>query len=223
MWGASKYTKLRVSGRYNPASALTGQVYGPWRNVENVINGGSSGVIPMKLIAFNAAWMQKGKTAKLDFVTEHESSICCFDIEKSSDGFHFSTIGSITATNTSRTVTYSFVDAAATANTQYYRLKIKSTDGQIEYSNIQLLKNDKAREILMFPNPTTDVLQLQLNAVYDKMEVQIVNSAGHLVKRLSMAATNPTITIPVKDLAAGNYWLHLQGGDEKQVLQFVKQ
>ena len=221
--GTSKYTKLRARVKYNPATAITGQVYGPWRNVENVINGGSSGVIPMKLIAFNAAWMQKGKTAKLDFVTEHESSICCFDIEKSSDGFHFSTIGSITATNTSRTVTYSFVDAAATANTQYYRLKIKSTDGQIEYSNIQLLKNDKAREILMFPNPTTDVLQLQLNAVYDKMEVQIVNSAGHLVKRLSMAATNPTITIPVKDLAAGNYWLHLQGGDEKQVLQFVKQ
>jgi Secretion system C-terminal sorting domain/FG-GAP repeat len=216
------YNKVRARVKYSPATAITGQLYGPWCNLANIINGSSSGVIPLKLIAFNAAWQQKGKTAKLDFVTENESAMCCFDIEKSSDGFNFSTIGTIAATNTSRTVAYSFVDAAATAHNQYYRLKIKSTDGQIEYSNIQLLKNDKATEILVFPNPTTDVLQLQLNKVYDNMNVQIINSAGQLVKRFNMAATNQTITIPVQNLAAGKYWLHLQGGGERQVLQFEK-
>ena len=34
---------------------------------------------------------------------------------------------------------------------------------------------------------------------------------------------NQIITIPVQNLAAGKYWLHLQAGNEKQVLQFVKQ
>jgi len=36
----------------------------------------------------------------------------------------------------------------------------------------------KATEILVFPNPTTDVLQLQLNKVFDKVQAQVTNSAG---------------------------------------------
>ena len=76
---------------------------------------------------------------------------------------------------------------------------------------------------MVFPNPTADLLQLQLNKVYDKMNVQIINSAGQLVKQMTLPASNQTITIPVQNLAAGKYWLHMQIGNEKQVLQFVKQ
>jgi hypothetical protein len=86
------------------------------------------------------------------------------------------------------------------------------------------LDNDKATEILIFPNPTTDVLQLQLNKNYSSMNVQIVNALGQIVKQYSKLSTqNQSIQIPVKELAAGNYWLQLQGDGEKQVLQFVKQ
>jgi Secretion system C-terminal sorting domain len=95
--------------------------------------------------------------------------------------------------------------------------------GQLDYSNIQQLQNNKATEILLFPNPTTDVLQLQLNKGYDKMNVQILNATGQLVKQLTVPASNQTIAVPVQNLAAGKYWLHLQSGNEKQVLQFVKE
>ena len=88
---------------------------------------------------------------------------------------------------------------------------------------MQQLQNDKAAEILVFPNPTTDVLQLQLNKTFDKMNVQIINSSGQIVKQMVLPASNQTITIPVQNLATGKYWLHLQSADEKQVLQFVKQ
>jgi len=89
--------------------------------------------------------------------------------------------------------------------------------------NIQQLRNIGSTEILVFPNPTTDVLQLQLNSNYPKMDVQIVNATGQTVRRLNnMAITNQTMTIPVNDLPAGRYWLKLQGNGEKQVLQFVK-
>ena len=69
---------------------------------------------------------------------------------------------------------------------QFYRIKIKGIAGQIDYSNIQQLQNDKATEILVFPNPTTDVLQLQLNKAFDKMNVQIINSTGQMVKQLNI-------------------------------------
>ena len=106
---------------------------------------------------------------------------------------------------------------------QFYRLKIKGITGQIEYSNIHQLQNNNSIEILVFPNPTTDVLQLQLNKVYDKLNMQIINNTGQLIKQLTVPALNQIITIPVQNLAAGKYWLHLQACNEKQVLQFVKQ
>ncbi len=221
--GAGKYTKVRARVKYNPALAITGQVYGPWRYVSSVIDGNNLGALPVELISFKAAWKEKGKTAKIDFTTDKESGICCFDIEKSTDGFTFTSIGSIPAKNTSAIQQYSFVDNDAKNKNQFYRLKIKGETGKVEYSNIQQLQNNSATEILVFPNPTTDVLQLQLNKVFGKMNAQVVNSAGQIVKQLRLSATNQTITIPVQNLAAGKYWLQLQSGDEKQVLQFVKQ
>jgi hypothetical protein len=167
--------------------------------------------------------MQKGKTARLDFKTDKESGVCCFDIEKSNDGFNFYKIGTLPAKNNSGIQSYTFIDSGATGKKQFYRLKIKGIAGQFDYSNIQQLQNNTSTEILVFPNPTTDVLQLQLNKVYDKMHVQVVNAAGQVVKQFILLASSQTISIPVQNLAAGQYWIRLQSGDEKQVLQFVKQ
>ncbi len=217
-----RYTKLRARIKYDPVTAITGQVYSSWRNVSSIIDANNLGILPIELISFNATWMQKGKTARLDFKTDKESGVCCFDIEKSTDGFNFYSIGTLPAKNISGIQSYSFIDANSTAKKQFYRLKIKGIAGQLDYSNIQQLQNDKTTEILVFPNPTTDVLQLQLNKSYDKMNVQVINSAGQMVKQLTVISSNQIITIPVQNLAAGKYWLHLQSGEEKQVLQFVK-
>jgi Secretion system C-terminal sorting domain/FG-GAP repeat/FG-GAP-like repeat len=219
-----RFTKLRARVKYNPTTAITGQVYGPWRNVSSIIDANHIGVLPINLISFTASWQQKGSTAKIDFVTDKEAGTCCFDIQKSSDGFSFTTIGTIAAKNTSGRQSYSFIDDKATNKKQYYRLKIKGTAWQIQYSNIQQLQNDKATEILVFPNPTADVLQLQLNKNYSSMNVQIVNALGQVVKQYNKLSTqNQLIQIAVKELAAGNYWLQLQSDGDKQVLQFVKQ
>jgi len=218
-----RYTKLRARIKYNLTTAITGQVYSPWRNVSNIIDANHLGVLPIELISFNAAWLQKGKTAKLDFKTDKESGICCFDIEKSADGFNFYSIGTLPAKNINGIQSYSFIDGDATGKKQFYRIKIKGIAGQVDHSNIQQLQNNKATEILVFPNPTTDVLQLQLNKAYDKMNVQIINSAGQLVKQMTAIVSNQIIKLPLQNLAAGKYWLHLQSGEEKQVLQFVKQ
>jgi hypothetical protein len=222
--GARLYTKIRARIKYDPVTAITGQVYSPWRNVSSIIDANNLGALPIELISFNAAWIQKGKTARLDFKTDKESGICCFDIEKSADGFNFYSLGSLPAKNISGVQSYTFIDGNATGKKQFYRIKIKGIAGQMDYSNIQQLSNDKATEILVFPNPTTDVLKFQFNKWYDKMNVQIINSAGLIIKQFSsLSVAGQTLTIPVHDLSAGRYWLKLQSGDEKQLLQFVKQ
>jgi Neuraminidase (sialidase) len=119
---------------------------------------------------------------------------------------------------------YSFDDGNATAKRQYYRLKIINTNGSFQYSSIQYLNFSDVTEILVFPNPTTNILQLQLNKNYSSMNVQIVNVAGQVIKQYNKLSTqNQLIQIPVKEVARGSYWLHLQGDREMQVLQFIKQ
>ncbi|MFN8307418.1 MAG: T9SS type A sorting domain-containing protein [Ferruginibacter sp.] len=221
----ARYTKIRARVKYSPLTAITGQLYGPWRYVSNIIDANSRGVmLPVELLSFSASWIQKGKTARIDFTTDKESGICCFDIEKSVDGFNFSTIGTVPAKNTPGILSYSFTDNNATGKKQFYRLKIKSMAGEVDYSNISVLQYNSAAEILVFPNPTTDVLQLQLNASYERMNVQIINNKGQTVKQLNgLSSTNNVLLISVGNLPAGHYWLHLQSGADKQTLRFLKQ
>ncbi len=180
--------------------------------------------LPLDLISFNATWLQTGKTAKIDFKTDNEIGVCCYDIQKSADGFSFYTIGTLSAKNSSGTQLYSFTDNNATAKKQFYRLKTKDIDGKINYSNIQQLQHNKVTEIIVFPNPASDILQVKLNKNYNSVNVQIVNVKGQVVKQYNkLSIQNQTIKIPVNELPSGNYWLHLQCDGEKQVLQFVKQ
>jgi hypothetical protein len=221
---SGRYTKIRARVKYDLVTAITGQVYGPWRYVPEIVSTASLGVLPVNLISFNAAWMEKGKTAQITFVTEDESQVCCYDIEKSSDGVNFTKTGAVTATNTAERTTYNFTDYNAAGNKLYYRLKTINSNGAFEYSNIQWLQNNTATEILVFPNPATSTLQLQLNNSYSNMRVEIINSAGQTVTQFNNLSTaGQIVTIPVSQLATGTYFLSLQSGSEKQVLQFVKQ
>ncbi|MEO7307769.1 MAG: integrin alpha, partial [Ferruginibacter sp.] len=158
----ARYTKLRARVKYDPVTSITGQVYGPWRNVSAIIDGNSLGALPIELISFKAAWLQKGRSAQINFTTDKETGICCFDIEKSINGFTYSSIGTLAAKNTTGLQQYNFIDDNARDKNQFYRLKIKGLTGKIEYSNIQQLQYNSTTEVLVFPNPTTDVLNLRL-------------------------------------------------------------
>jgi Secretion system C-terminal sorting domain len=87
-----------------------------------------------------------------------------------------------------------------------------------------LLQNNIAKEIMVFPNPATEILRLDLNGQFQKVDAQILNLAGQVVKRfLGINASAQSISLPISELPAGSYWLHLQAADVKQVIQFVKQ
>jgi hypothetical protein len=224
-----KYTKVRVRVHYDPVTAISGQMYGPWRYVPSVTAGTTGGALPVDLISFKVAWEDQGKTARVKFVTENESEICCYEIEKSDNGFHFNTIGHLDARNAQELHTYNFLDLDANGKKQYYRLKTIHATGEIDHSRIVLLQNKTVTETLVFPNPTADVLQLQLNKAYSNIQVQVVNSTGRVVKQLVASPdANQTIRIPVGNLITGTYFLYLQTAapasrEEKQALQFIKQ
>jgi len=219
----ARFTKVRARVKYDMIKAFTGQPYGPWRYVPAQLATTQLGILPLDIISFKAAWLQKGKTAVINFITDNERNNCCFEIEKSTDGMHYSSIGNIPARNLNGRQNYSYTDSNAAAANQYYRLKMIGIDGQYTYSTIMQLQSGGATEIMIFPNPATDNMQIQLNKMYDKISMRMINNAGQVVKQSNyVLAGIKSININVSNLSAGTYWIYLEAGADRQVLQFVK-
>lgn len=217
-----RLTQVRVRVKYNPATAVTGQLYGPWRYVQTV--SGPSGALPVDLISFNVAWQLQGQVAMVNFITENESEIDHYEIEKSTNGKIFTRLTEVAADNIPDLHQYSYVDSNATASRQYYRLRTVHSNGSADYSRIVVLNNSEAAEITMYPNPAADIVNLKMNKMTGKFNLRIINSSGQTVKRLSIqSVAGERIQVPVRDLPTGIYYLHLQNDEQVQVLKLVRQ
>lgn len=68
----------------------------------------------------------------------------------------------------------------------------------------------------LYPNPCTDILQLQSNSGIDQAIILDIN--GRQVKQLSPNETN----ISVSDLTPGVYYLHLRSKGQNETVSFIK-
>jgi len=164
-----------------------------------------------------------GNTATIIWNTVGEKGIAKFEVEKSTDGSSFTKIGEASAKNTAN-ATYSATDNAATAATNYYRIKAISTDGTVTYSNIaKVTYNLQPTTYNLYPNPLTGkTLNVQLgNVVAGKYVVSITNTLGQKVTEqvINHAGGNGTHAIGLgKAIAAGIYNVSILSQESKQTI-----
>ncbi|MBW6489764.1 MAG: T9SS type A sorting domain-containing protein [Lentimicrobium sp.] len=73
------------------------------------------------------------------------------------------------------------------------------------------LEKKNLGEVLVYPNPaTSDIHIISGNNFIGKVSVFIFDSAGNLVKVISLHAQNNKITIPIDDLKPGSYFGRLE-------------
>ena len=70
----------------------------------------------------------------------------------------------------------------------------------------------------MYPNPTAEIITLQVSNNYINTKATLYNSFGHLINTISV--TNNSTTINVTTLLPGVYWFKLKDGI---TLKFVKE
>ena len=82
----------------------------------------------------------------------------------------------------------------------------------------------KSGEISIFPNPVSDMLRIKITqkVSYNYVEITLSNHQGKKVLLMGKAIKNGQIEIPVAQLAAGEYLLHISTGGETIVRRFVK-
>ncbi|HEX2532961.1 MAG TPA: T9SS type A sorting domain-containing protein, partial [Chitinophagaceae bacterium] len=84
----------------------------------------------------------------------------------------------------------------------------------------------EAAQLVLFPNPVQDRMQLQLNHAYSgQVQATVIDQSGAVRKVYRLAKDRQQLTsfISVGDLPAGIYWLRIQGGDWTTTKKFVKQ
>lgn len=80
---------------------------------------------------------------------------------------------------------------------------------------------DSNFEVVLYPNPATSIVNVQLNEVHE-INLTIVDMSGRKVfGRNNVKASD--ITINVDSLESGNYLLQIDNGGQRVVQQFVKQ
>ena len=161
--------------------------------------------------------------ASITWNTIGENGVVNYEVEKSIDGSSFSKIGEEAAKNIS-IASYSLIDNAATAATNYYRIKAVSTDGTITYSNIaKVTYNLQLTTYNLFPNPLAgNILKVGLiNRTEGKYSVSIHNCLGQKVFEQEIAHTGGETTHALNinsSLVAGIYNVTIRSNDSREIV-----
>lgn len=174
------------------------------------------GSFPVELADFQVKNIDK--IAVLKWSTNFELNNDYFEVERATDGQLFQRIGTVEgAGTTDQARNYTFEDQAAGLMGEkkiYYRLKQVDFDGAYSYSHIVefSLEDVNTLSINAFPNPATDILNVQVDAV-EKAELNLTDMTGKVLRRRMIEANNTQlISFELGQFPAGMYILHLSDG-----------
>ncbi len=178
-------------------------------------------VLDKNLIDFNGA--VAGSTVRLDWKVLNNYVVNYFDVERSTDGIHFTTVGRVEAQSSHDAVAYySYIDPVGDLAGQsiFYRIRLQENGTAYQYSPVikLSLKTAGVTSVVIYPVPARDILQLEVNAATDNgVQVYIYDFNGQLVRSLKRTVHKGFNQISLDDLVqkpAGVYTAVILVGDD---------
>jgi hypothetical protein len=154
-------------------------------------------LLPLSQLNFTA--VLQNNQVLLQWNNRNEQNLSGYELEKSSDGVHFTTIAK---TNRSANGTYQYNDKAISNSTiVYYRLGLLNAQGGFSYSStVSINLNNKTEGLSIYPNPFTDAVTIKTNATTRGIaNVKVIDASGKTVKEI-MSAVQPGMNF----LSCGN-------------------
>lgn len=186
-------------------------------------------VLPVNLQSFSG--QLNNNDVSLKWTTASETENDHFEVERSIDGRNYVPIGRRAGNNTNMISHYDLTDVGAAQSASgklFYRLKIVSTTGRIEYSNVVIVYLGKTGVFVnsILPNPFKDELKISIDAPRGgKLDMSIVDVNGRVLIKQQTEITKgfSTQTIAgVEKLAAGVYTLLVNFDGELSAHKIVK-
>jgi hypothetical protein len=164
------------------------------------------------------AEVMPGFDVKLSWRSKSSAFIPTYTIERSMDGINFKrlTDKKLPVMEVQSMKYFEFVDKPDKMGLHYYRVKMKQEDGTMLPSNVEkvMLMDKPDMQMMVFPNPVTDVLHVEYYFVtQDNIEISIFDANG-LKVRDWFFPPGPAASraLNIKDLAPGVYAVRIISG-----------
>lgn len=184
----------------------------------------SSSSLPVTWLSFSAE-KNTSTSVLLKWSTASEMNNHHFDVQRSSDGRDFLTLGSVAASNNSNAVKhYSYTEFKTINGNNFYRLKQVDLDGGSKYSAIVKINMTGALWAI-FPNPAVTKTTIQIRTPLKNVSFTLVDSYGKTVyyRSLPNVSAGEFKDIPVSNFARGIYMLKIQSDKGNRTEKIIVQ
>jgi len=219
-WTNIGYTSRDATANYVEASGISD--LSRW-TLSTLINP-----LPVRIISFRVECFDG--SARIAWTTAQEQNSSRFDVQASSDGIQWQTIGHLAAAgNSTGEKAYSYTDGNPANGTTFYRVVELDIDGSATYSATASASCGIAgNDATVIPNPVRDICRIMLNAPgASQMKIEVYNAAGARIHTqiVTVNAGNNSIGVDMKPLSPGLYFLHLQwdNGQRTKIIKIVKE
>lgn len=167
-------------------------------------------------ISFDGKLIASG-IAELTWDAETDLQHDYFEVERSSDGNNFVSLGKITSG-----APYKFIDPTVKVGVNYYRVMEMNKAGQSLYSKVIKIDYDPSRAVVtVYPNPVVDYLNVRISAG-EKTEVKVLitDIQGKVVyKRSAVYETGITdVKVDMQKMSSRVYIVRVIGNDNESLL-----
>ncbi len=173
--------------------------------------------LPLQLLAFNAAAINKDVVVTWE--TAKEVNVKSFEVEYSSNGSQWTTVGTVAATGNAEG-RYRFTHYEATAALNLYRLKMNDIDGRFSYSPVKSVARDMnaGNGFSVYPNPFSDRLSIRFNEGKSSVAMQalVTDLSGKVLLKVPVNAGNQSIEL--SRLPGGIYFLIIRDANNGALL-----
>ncbi len=180
-------------------------------------------VLPISLVTFTGSLVANNTV--LDWITSSETNNKEFDVQWSTDGINFTTVGIVPSQGNSTTnVGYSYTHNHPTGGVNYYRLKQIDKDGTASFSAIiTIVVNSGNSKPFLYPIPAKNSITLNFGTIVQQATVNLYSSDMKLIQKLTIGQATATKDIDITKLPAGIYFLRIITGTNTETLQFIKE
>ncbi len=183
-----------------------GNIYTTFLDSRNLNSWGvikyTNNVTPVQFLYFTAIYIPSHlEGVDLNWQTATEINTSHFNIQRSTTGKDFTTIGKVNAKGAS---TYTFNDPLTTYDSRltklYYRLEMVDKDGSKTYSEVKELRINNG-QLKISPNPAKDIVTISGTNL---KQVKLLDNLGRAVA-VKNVTNSSTISIAVSHIAKGIY------------------
>jgi hypothetical protein len=190
-----------------------------------------TGSLPLPATITKFSGRKLNSSDMLEWTTASEQNNAHFNLQHSTNGVDFKTIAKVNSKaqngNSQTELNYSFEHTTPSLGHNYYRLEQVDIDNQstINAKIVDLIWGANGSTVSLYPNPTQDVLNIDLYTTkVQNTTVKVLDMSGRVVKQIQARseAGMSTLSVSLGELSSGVYTVQVYDNDKLSHVGKVK-